>query len=1037
MNWIIQRILILVIYFGVWSINAVVGQSIPVVFDSKKTIFVQDRDDSDGLSTNMVTSLAVDDAGLVWVGTLDGLNTYDGHIFREVGHFNSVQSANNTYYQIWTGQNQDLYAQRNNGIFQYHQFDKTWTQVLADKAVKGMVMDTASHMIVCNERWELAYLEDASFKENNTRNISPAKDRIQVLQRSDSNGYLALNSEHFVQYTKDFNILKTIDAASLDVSFVGMVETSNTVWIITKKTLIQYDLNDASIQSFDFSKTLVDNNLRHIFIAENRLYISAEKSGLFVKDIAANNWKQVTVKLFDAPQSEPVTLTLFLLHKGDQLFGTNSNGLLYRTKNGSAFYEVPDLSLVDGMVYDMKLPTKIKKDNQGNIWIATSKNGLWQYKLKTKKIDHHFYKNGHEFLKTNYINQLEVHGHKLWIGYSYGRVDVLDTRTLRIVDSYVLRSSKSDKRAVILDMLFDQYNNLWVGTKENGVYVFREGKIYNLNARNSGLTEDHILNIEMVNNQVVLCSSGGTIFIGDSEELNIQQQKTDIDDVDFTLKAIKSDKSGNIWVGTAGQGVVVLNDKWKAFDTLNIQNGDLHNDEICTFLEDQYGKMWVGTNKGLVRFAADTLRKEAIFFQEDGLLSNEFMTGAYHGDGSDKLWMGTIFGVNYWEPSSFERDTILEPIFIRSMQADDKLFENIYHGQDLPVFHRKSNSIRIEFDQLGLNRKPNVHYRTRLNGQDPNWRVTSSQNVLNYINLSGGDYTLQIQRQRSNGDWEDKIYAWKLKVDYKFYEYWWFLVGLVLVSGALLFYFLYLYTQYYNYLREKQMKRERELIKMEMQVLRAQINPHFLFNTLSSINHFILNNEKKVASEYLVDFSKLIRHILLFNKERYITVAKELEILELYIDLEVKRLGVSFDYYITNESDVQLEKIFIPPLILQPIVENAIWHGLMPKNGEKILEINVLNHSNESLKIEVKDNGIGRVAASQRKKESKHKSVGIEITEERLQLWSTDMKQGENQLVVHDLYDENNNATGTSVEIIIPIKNKIKSKQNNDTNSNS
>ena len=139
----------------------------------------------------------------------------------------------------------------------------------------------------------------------------------------------------------------------------------------------------------------------------------------------------------------------------------------------------------------------------------------------------------------------------------------------------------------------------------------------------------------------------------------------------------------------------------------------------------------------------------------------------------------------------------------------------------------------------------------------------------------------------------------------------------------------------------QKLESQKQLSELEMQALRAQMNPHFIFNCLSSINRFILKNETEEASDYLTKFSRLIRMVLNNSKKAFISLGRRTGKLRLYLDMERLRFKNSFDYSITYKNSVDVENIFIPPLLLQPFAENAIWHGLMHKQENGFLNFNL------------------------------------------------------------------------------------------------
>jgi Histidine kinase len=218
---------------------------------------------------------------------------------------------------------------------------------------------------------------------------------------------------------------------------------------------------------------------------------------------------------------------------------------------------------------------------------------------------------------------------------------------------------------------------------------------------------------------------------------------------------------------------------------------------------------------------------------------------------------------------------------------------------------------------------------------------------------------------------------------------------------------------------------ERQAAELEMQALRAQMNPHFIFNCLSSINRFILKNESKTASNYLTRFSRLIRMVLINSTKQIITLEDDLQMLRLYLEMEQMRFKDAFEFSITYQNVIDDDNIFIPPLLIQPFCENAIWHGLMHRDGPGKLEIN-LGLENNILHCTITDNGVGREKAEEIKSKSaeKEKSMGLKITTDRLALLNKE-KGVNTSYKIEDLYDEEGQAAGTKVELMISFKEAV------------
>ena len=239
------------------------------------------------------------------------------------------------------------------------------------------------------------------------------------------------------------------------------------------------------------------------------------------------------------------------------------------------------------------------------------------------------------------------------------------------------------------------------------------------------------------------------------------------------------------------------------------------------------------------------------------------------------------------------------------------------------------------------------------------------------------------------------------------------LVGaLMLVLITLILYILY---------RQYQLNSEKKVLTLEQAMLRSQMNPHFLFNSLNSIKLYIINNEQKNAVHYLNKFSKLVRKILEASSLKEIPLAEELETVELYMNIENIRFNNEIDFAVEMDPEINPSLVKIPSLILQPFLENAIWHGLSSKEGEKRIRILIRQENSGYITLVIRDNGIGRAEADKLKQRRvlKRKSVGIDITRERLANFSRDY-QYNYTIEIRDLFDADGKSAGTEVILKIP-----------------
>jgi len=225
-----------------------------------------------------------------------------------------------------------------------------------------------------------------------------------------------------------------------------------------------------------------------------------------------------------------------------------------------------------------------------------------------------------------------------------------------------------------------------------------------------------------------------------------------------------------------------------------------------------------------------------------------------------------------------------------------------------------------------------------------------------------------------------------------------------------------------NQLEKAKVKSDKELLELKISSLQSQMNPHFIFNSLNAIKLYIIDNEKENAVYYLNKFSKLIRKILASAREKENTLAEEIETLKLYFEIENIRFHNEIESSFSIDKKLNLNTLKIPTLILQPFIENAIWHGLSSKKGSKKITILFEKEADSFLKITIEDNGIGRKKSTEIKNNKMHRkeSIGIKLTEERLSNFTKEF-QLDYTLNYDDLYDEKNSASGTKVTLKIPL----------------
>ena len=289
-----------------------------------------------------------------------------------------------------------------------------------------------------------------------------------------------------------------------------------------------------------------------------------------------------------------------------------------------------------------------------------------------------------------------------------------------------------------------------------------------------------------------------------------------------------------------------------------------------------------------------------------------------------------------------------------------------------------------------------------------------------YSSLLPGNYTFKVFAMSDSGIWSKTPGIVTFSISPPLYTSFWFIFSIIFLIIAVVLTIIFVQTRKKQKRTKLFNEEKRKVLISELHALRSQMNPHFIFNTLSSIQSFITNNSSKDAVHYLSKFSKLMRATLENTQKQKIPIKDEIETLELYMDLEKLRLNNKFEYEININKNIDVQFEEIPPMLIQPYIENAIWHGIShkPTNGTIKLSFDLINES--LLKCEIEDDGIGRKKAMELKKvQQKNVSLGMSITKDRLEIINS-LKDSALNINIIDLKDDNK-AKGTKIEIFIPL----------------
>ena len=439
-------------------------------------------------------------------------------------------------------------------------------------------------------------------------------------------------------------------------------------------------------------------------------------------------------------------------------------------------------------------------------------------------------------------------------------------------------------------------------------------------------------------------------------------------------------------------------------------------------LTDNENSIWIGTNQGVNKLNLKKYRESKVidikpFGKAEGFTGVECNNYGVWEDKDGAVWFGTVNGIVKYQPQAFKENKELSRTYFHSItvQNIDTVMEN---GAILPYNY---NNVGFYYRGISLTNPDRVRYMKMLEGLETKWSEPSTEDYSKYGNLAPGHYTFKVKSCNSEGVWNPEPLVFEFEIKTPFFKTWWFILSVVGLSVAVIMTFFQIRVQNIRKKEKAEFDKKVEISKIELKALRAQMNPHFVFNSLNSIQHYILNSKSAEAAKYLNKFAKLIRVILSNSEKAMVTVNEDVESLRLYLELEQMRFDDKFDYSINVDESIDGDYDEIPPMLMQPYIENAVLHGLNPKETKGHLKIDIFI-KNKYIVCRISDDGIGREKSGEIKRTSPsnpHKSLGMKITSERVRILN-DINKSDLSVSVTDLIDEQGNSCGTMVELYIP-----------------
>jgi two-component sensor histidine kinase len=464
-----------------------------------------------------------------------------------------------------------------------------------------------------------------------------------------------------------------------------------------------------------------------------------------------------------------------------------------------------------------------------------------------------------------------------------------------------------------------------------------------------------------------------------------------------------------LWVTTKGNGLVAYAEGKIVYHFTQAEGLTSDN---CISLHVDSNAVWLGTEKGLNRIEI-TKKGPRItrFSMSDGLPSN--VINAIETAGK-KVFVGTPMGLTYFEVDKISQASSCD-LQLTGVYLVNKYWTYDSTGFTLP---HKNNDIRFEFSGISFKSAGEIQYQYRLLGLQSDWRTTTDEQ-LNFPSLSSGKYTLQLKAINKYGI-ESGVKEVSFTIEKLLRERTWFrILILLLLIDIIWLFFRYRIGTVRKKAKEQAMLNQR-IADLEQKALRSQMNPHFIFNSLNSIQQYVAERDITGANNFITDFSRLIRMTLDLSTNTLINMSDEIEYITTYLKVEKTRLENQFDYSINIDKNLNLHEIHVPPLLLQPYVENSIRHGIKYRKENNGMISICVRRKEADILVSIEDNGIGREAAQQYKSKYhiQYQSKGMSINKDRIEILNRHNHK-KIEIFINDLYDKNNEAAGTRVDIYL------------------
>jgi ligand-binding sensor domain-containing protein len=1017
------------LFFTFFSLVLCIGLRAQVSNTEKNSIRFIQVDEEPELRQNIIFDIVQDKEGFLWLGTYTGLYRYDGY---NVRHYQGGKEGipPGPVYRVHFDREGLLWmSMQENGVVVFdarqgksthYTHDPKNPESLTTNATDELFEDAEGNIWIGTHtagvnKWDRktkkirrfpqgekglagSWVVDAKFRGEKRWPLISTFEGIQYYDA-------AKDTFLFTDFTPDL-----LNPGPRKRIYNSIYEdTEGNIWFAGPVRVVKYDP-----ETRKYSMVINDNDriekTRIMEDHEGVVWISTAGVGLYSYDLNTGKSDVFRHNAADIGSLPGNRVVCVYEDEADNLWiGTYEGLSKVRSLQRNISAYVPE-ALADSFEASHKHIRTVYIDPEGYKWFGTLGAGL--YRLSPDGRPDYFFYDTKElpYYVINFINTIYPAGDNLLIGGQQGLI-AFNKRESRFIDLYHIQEQIFQLHGVAVWAIFiDDTGTTWLGTKHHG--------LASIDPRTKKLRlHPEIMQVASTNFSVwrIYKASDGAIWLGTNEGLKrVVLSQGGVSVTHLPCKDagevfyIHEDSEKNLWLATTLGGLIKFYPKTGRFDAYTTNEG-LPSNTVCSILEDGQKRLWVSTLRGICVFDRVTNTVIRSFDAGKDLFDNRFNFGSCFKTADGQMYFGGSNGVNSFYPDKLLKSMARPNVALISFKVLHKeLYDSLQQNSSI-VLPYNQNTISFEFACLDLTNPENNHFAYQLEGLDTGWVNTGTRNYAAFSNLDPGEYTFRIKGMNAYGIWSaPKSYSILIKPPF-YRTTLFYILSTTLVLGII---GLILAV----WIRQKNLQRRR--VQSELSALRSQLNSHFIFNSLTSLQLFIISKQDELALEYLSQFARLMRMILENSKKDWISVQEEIEFIRLYVFMENVRLEDKVALETNADPNMDPAKTYIPSMLLQPLVENSILHGIAGQVQDGKIKVG-FHLQNGHIQCSVEDNGIGMNMAAKNKglTVSGKTSLGLSIIRERLKV-HFNYKSDDVSLVVKDL--KNEQGRGTRIEIRIP-----------------